>query len=133
MSDRLRDEFTYLYLTQGVEAMAIAAVSSHDSYSVRVFPGYGPDEVEVPVCAIIHALVTDPAYENGWVLAHSHTNGLLTASQSDLRATCALAWVADLMEVPLVDHWLFDPPSDQMMAMSVTMPRVLEPRVSFGY
>lgn len=115
------------------EAIAIAAVGSDDNFSVRFFPGYAADEIEVPVCAIVHSLVTDPAYENGWILAHSHTNGLIKLSKADMRVTCSLAWMSDLLEVPLVDHWIFDAGTDRMAAVSTVWPSLLEPKIQFGY
>jgi len=112
--------------------MAIAAISGDDSFSLRFFRGYA-EEVEVPVCNVIHALVTDPAYENGWILAHSHMNGVLRISKADMQTTCSLAWISDLLEVPMVDHWIFDPIRSQAISVSVAWPSLLEPKVQFGY
>jgi len=46
------------------------------------------------------------AFADGFIVVHSHTEGTAEPSNDDLKTTCVLSWLADLMGVELVDHWI---------------------------
>lgn len=111
--------------------MAIAAVEGNSSFSVRFFPG-NRDSILVPVREIATALVTDVSYNNGWILAHSHTGASAELSIDDEKSTCVLSWLGTILEKPLVDHWIYSLSHGEFLSVMEDDPALFTPRVRFG-
>lgn len=128
----IRREFEDIYNRKGYESLAIVGVQGDDDFSIRFFPGISDDCVDVPLRSVISAMITDYAFENGWILAHSHTNASCHFSEADIAITCTLAWISRAVDSPLVDHWLFDMENGVFISASVVKPTILDPKVQFG-
>lgn len=124
-------EFIHAFEERGVETLAIAAIHNANNYSIRFFPGEH-DSILVPIQEIASALVNDTAYENGWILAHSHTGSEAKMSDDDERTTCVLSWLGNLLQKPLVDHWIFSLSHGQFLSVADDFPGTLTPRIRFG-
>lgn len=87
------------------------------------------EKVFIPSHIVAQTLI-DEDYELGWVLAHIHPTKTANPSKNDIVTTNTLAWLGQLMNRPLIDHWIFG--HDQsFFSFRNTIPKALTPRVHF--
>lgn len=115
-----------------VEQCAIIGVHSESNHAFRIWSDSGNrEEVAVPFADIIQIISADPlAFQYGWVFAHTHHLSK-KPSNSDNTSTCALAWVGKMLDMPMVDHWIFTLGNPHFYSYSVSGSRYLSPSIKF--
>lgn len=63
------------------------------------------DSVSIPIHQLLSLALSSNAY--GMILAHNHPDGLLRFSQADLATTCALRAKLEVLNVSLLDHYIW--------------------------
>lgn len=95
--------YTASFQTGGMECAALAdSVSGH----VHVSDGF-KDRVQLPIVSLVVALFQNVTEVPKPVIAHLHPNKPATPSRKDNEATCAAAFTFGMLDMPLVDHWIF--------------------------
>jgi len=114
------------------EQCAIVGVEGQGDHAFRIWSNHGSEEeVVVPFAEIVQILAADrDAYGYGWVFAHTHKYSK-SPSGADNSATCALAWIGKLLDVPLVDHWIYTLDDPSFFSYSKGSSTHLRPAVRF--
>ena len=114
------------------EQCAIIGVVGHGDHAFRIWTeGSDEDSIRVPFADIVQILSADPeAFGYGWVFAHTHSLSK-EPSSADHSATCALSWLGKLLDIPLVDHWIFTMQNPNIYSYSQTASEFLSPSVRF--
>jgi len=86
------------------KALAIYVRKSKILSSAQVSSHSLSDEVTINAKTLFHQGWTVNA--DGFILIHSHPSGSVEPSLNDLRATEYLADMADMLELPLLDHMI---------------------------
>lgn len=127
---RLLDEFNAN--DTDIEQCGIIGVAGQGNHAFRLWTDRGSaDEITVPVAEIVSIISADKeAFGYGWVFAHTHSMKR-EPSKNDNTATCALAWIGKILDIPLVDHWIYSLNNPGFYAYSKMGRRYLEPSISF--
>jgi len=114
------------------EQCAIIGAAGTADHAFRIWSSHGTDHyIEVPFTEIVQVLSADTrAYEFGWVFAHTHKLNN-KPSEEDNEATCALSWFSSLLELPMVDHWVFNMSGPSLYSYSKEAKEFLSPSIRF--
>jgi hypothetical protein len=114
------------------EQCAIIGSCGRGDHSFRIWTeDSGEDFIYVPFAEIVQILSADrESFGYGWVFCHTHRLKKKPSKEDD-SATCALAWIGKILEIPLVDHWIFTMQDPSIYTYSQKTPKYLSPGVRF--
>ncbi|RFM34457.1 JAB domain-containing protein [Chitinophaga silvisoli] len=90
----LQEQFKVMYLSNSNAVLAISEVSTGTCTSTVVDP-----RILFATSLKLNAI--------GLIIAHNHPSGILVPSQADIKMTTKLKEIALLLEIKLLDHFIF--------------------------
>lgn len=104
--DMLKSELEYASQREPEhESLAILAMQGAGDMTLSMIPDRTHcKKIEIQLRRVLHQVAD---FESGWILAHNHPGRDAFPSERDKETTMVMAFLGDLLERPLVDHWIF--------------------------